>query len=330
MRNTGQTVRRAFDILTRFLPIASLVAPFLILYSLYGYSFEQMYQGRTFYLFFLWLTALEIILSWEKLRNPKTNRAKSWRTVAYVSLLSVPTLYVVAGNFLGLNQNLVELAMQSSVGEHWAQLIPLTAEFIVFTVLFTCIVLLQFGVSGLRNFTTSILFLGIMGLVFAVDNLYPNGRFTPFQFFVQPTATLSANILNTMGFHTSMFTRSTPDLGTMPFLSISNSSGKSTIFGIAWPCAGVESLLIYTLTISLFLGYTNMKRLYKVILFAIGALVTYSLNIVRIIAIFLIDFNGGNYQPFHALYGPLISVTWIISYPLIIIGFQMLLTKIRA
>jgi len=190
-------------------------------------------------------------------------------------------------------------------------------------------ILLQLGVSGLKNFTTSILFLGIMGIIFTFDNMYPYGRFTPFQFFVQPTVTLSTNVFKSMGLQTSMTMYSSPDTGTMPLLRISDSLGRSAAFGIAWPCAGVESLLIYTVTISLFLSYSTMRRLYKIVLFAVGAVVTYSLNIVRIVWIFLISFNGGDIQPFHALYGPLISVTWIVSYPLIIIGIQMLSTKIR-
>jgi thaumarchaeosortase len=323
-----ENLKRTIRVLPRFLPILAFVAPFLILYSLYGYTFEQMYQGRTFYLFFLWLAMLEVILGWENLKT-KTSRLRSWRTAVYVGLLLLPTLYVVAVNYTGLNQSLVQLAVKANIGAHWAQLIPLTAEFMVFATLFASTVLLQFGVGGLKNFTTAILFLGIMGIIFAIDNLYPNGRFTPFQFLVQPTATLSTNIFRSMGLQTSMTIYSSLDTGTMPVLSISDSLGRSASFGIAWPCAGIESLLIYTVTISLFLGYSATRRLTKIVLFAVGAVVTYSLNIVRIVWIFLISLNGGDYQPFHALYGPLMSVMWIVCYPLIIMGMQMLSTKIR-
>jgi len=276
------------------------------------------------------LAALEIILGWETLRNLKIGRARSWkRTLVFGLLLLIPTVYVIAASNFGLNQNLMDLAIKSNVGEHWASLIPLNVEFFVFAIVFSLIIVLQFGVAALKNFMTSILFLGIMGFIFVIDNLYPNGRFTPFQFFVQPTATLSADVFRLMGFQASMMTYSTPEVGTMPVLAITNSTGKITQFGIAWQCAGIESLLIYTITVSLFLSYTAMKRTHKIILFVIGALITYSLNIVRIVTIFLVDFNGGNYQTFHALYGPLISVTWVVCYPLIIIGIQMLSTRIR-
>ncbi len=324
----ADNINKAIRVLPTFMPLFAFIVPFMILFSLYGYTFEQMYQGRTFYLFFLWLVTLEVILGYENLRHPKINKIRSWRAAIYVGLWLLPTAYVGVANFAGLNQILMRLALSANVGEHWSSLIPLTVEFLVFTVLFASTVLLQFGVGGLKNFTTSILFLGIMGGIFAIDNLYPNGRFTPFQSLVQPTATLSADVFRFMGFQTSMTTYYSAEIGSMPVLGIS-SLGKSTTFGIAWPCAGIESLLIYTVTMALFLGYSSMKRIHKILFFVIGAIVTYSLNIARIVWIFLIDFNGGDYQPFHALYGPLISVTWIVCYPLIIMGIQMLSTKTR-
>jgi len=66
----------------------------------------------------------------------------------------------------------------------------------------------------------------------------------------------------------------------------------------------------------------------KIGYFAIGAAVTYFINILRIVTIFMIGMNGGDVELFHSFYGPLYSVAWIVSYPLIILGSQSLWRKI--
>jgi hypothetical protein len=49
---------------------------------------------------------------------------------------------------------------------------------------------------------------------------------------------------------------------------------------------------------------------------------------LRIATIFMIGAGGGDIYPFHNYYGPLYSISWIISYPLVIIATRALWTKI--
>jgi hypothetical protein len=49
---------------------------------------------------------------------------------------------------------------------------------------------------------------------------------------------------------------------------------------------------------------------------------------LRIATIFMIGVGGGDINPFHNYYGPLYSISWIISYPLIIIATRALWTRI--
>jgi exosortase/archaeosortase family protein len=129
-----------------------------------------------------------------------------------------------------------------------------------------------------------------------------------------------------MGYHTLLDTRTT-----VPFLFASNPKNPKEYFGalIDWPCSGVESLLIYTVTILLFLKKSGISLKHKIIYFMIGAIVTYFINILRIVTLYVIAIHNGNWGIFHDYYGPLYSITWIISYPLVIIGSQALLDKIR-
>ncbi|MCK4433881.1 exosortase/archaeosortase family protein, partial [Candidatus Bathyarchaeota archaeon] len=105
-------------------------------------------------------------------------------------------------------------------------------------------------------------------------------------------------------------------------------------FLIAWPCAGVESLIIYTLVILLFLKESLIPWKQRIVYFAIGAIVTYFINVLRIVTIFVISIPCHSTQNavwrFHNIYGQLYSIAWIISYPLIIIGTRVLWQKIRS
>ena len=55
------------------------------------------------------------------------------------------------------------------------------------------------------------------------------------------------------------------------------------------------------------------------IIFVIGAVGTYIVNILRIVSIYVIAINQGDWRTFHDYYGELYSITWIIAYLLIII-----------
>ena len=351
MSNTKNVVDKTIIIInTKLLPIVAFIVPMLILYiclprqqykPMYYFdsgpdSFEKTWQGRTYLLFFLWLFSLETILNWEELRTEGIQRTKSVRTMAYAVSLLLPTLYVTIINFSGLNYMISRLAENSGIGVQWAVLIPLTTEYFVFAVLFAIVILLRYRICRLKNFAISTLFLATIGALYAIDDLYPLGRFTPFQIIVPMTATFAANILNFIGYQTSMTIVTNSYYGNMPILGVSNPGNplQSTAFGIAWPCSGVESLLIYTVTILLFLSKSGIRWRYKAIYFAIGAAVTYFINILRIVSIFVISMDtGGGFtvpvQRFHDYYGQLYSIVWIISYPLILIGSRVLWGKIR-
>jgi hypothetical protein len=62
--------------------------------------------------------------------------------------------------------------------------------------------------------------------------------------------------------------------------------------------------------------------------FVFGAAVTYFINALRIVTIFMIAINGGDVGLFHNYYGQLYSLFWIMSYPLMIMGSRALWGRI--
>jgi len=322
----------------KFLPLISFIVPLLMLYlyqniAFPNYPFEATWKGRAFYLFFIWFTILEMIISWEKLHLKAFKNIKSVRTIALLLAFLLPTIYVIISSFYGLNNLIYEWGKENCMEEYFAKMMPLSVEYLVLGGFFILIIFLQYGIDVFRTLMFSQFFLIIIGVIYTIDNLYPYGQFMPFQFLTPATTIVAQNTLNFMGYKTSVSYIMSPLYGWMPTMVVQDpNTGHSTPpIAIAWPCSGIESLLIYTIFISFFLRNFSFSRVQKIIYFVIGAIVTYFINIVRIVVLFLIALNSGIYSPefrqFHDFYAQLISVTWIASYPLLIILIQSLLYK---
>jgi thaumarchaeosortase len=325
MPNLLQTLKQHTNLILKLLPVAAFAVPLLWLYGLEPVSFEAMWKGRTFQLFFIWLIALELILGAETLDKTKLQRLASARTAAFTASLALPTLYVAASYYWGLNVAIADWAAQMNIA--WASSMPLSTEYLAFAAMFCAIMLLAFGFKGLKAFVLPAFFLIMVGAIYTIDNVFPYGQFTPFQIFVPTTTTLAAAILNLMGYTTSItYFENTPTLTAADPNSLASAS-----FSIAWPCAGIESFLIFTVVILLFLKRIPISVKSKIGLFACGALVTYFINSLRIVNIFLAGMTYGEnsiqVQDIHFYYGPLYAMTWIVVYPLLILAVHSLWRK---
>jgi exosortase/archaeosortase family protein len=319
-------VGKGINVLIKLLPILSIIIPISLLYLIDPASFERTWKGRTYYLIFVWLTFLETMLYWEQLQKDSVSKGGNVRKVILILTFLISTIYVIIMNYGGINNALMTVAWKNGVSSESLEYVPLFMEYLVFTAAYTFFVLIEHGLLNLAKFSLSITFLGLIGIVYTIDTLYPYGKFTPFQILVPTTARIAATILNLMGYQVIW----TSTIDGMPRFLIMNSAGRvSAPLAIAWPCSGIDSLLIYTAVILLFLKNTAIPLKHRIVYFGIGAAVTYFVNILRIVTIFLISLNGGDIWSFHNLYGPLYSIIWILSYPLIIILIQILRARFR-
>jgi thaumarchaeosortase len=332
---SSEKTTRYTAFLLKVLPLAAFAIPLALLYIFNPMdtylnvstqqSFELMWKGRTFQLFFIWLIALEFILGWETIKS-KINLQNKPRLAAYAVILLLPTLYLLL-EFSGLNGVIAGWAQQSGVA--FADSMPLAIEYLIFSAIFLLTTFVSFGKKGLTDFILPALFLALVGLLYTIDNVFPYGEFTPFQLLVPTTASLAAGVLNLMGYSTIPGVEAATG---MPTLDVSGQLGTAT-FAIAWPCAGIESLLIFTAVALLFLKRMNISRKAKVGFFAVGAGVTYFINVLRIATIFTIGVQYGAYSEqvnqFHYYYGPLYAMAWIVFYPLLIMVCMFAWRKVR-
>jgi len=328
MRDLLPIVDQSLALLRKTLPILVVIVPFVILYVLYPTSYELMWKGRTFYLFFLWLVFLETIINWDRIREIRIGGVRTKRTIAFIVALALPIVYIIFANFFGLNAAIMDLATSYNVVPDFVQFVPLATEYLVLTGLFGLIFALYYGTHQSANFPISMIFLGVIGAVYMIDTLYPYGRFTPFQIFVPTTTQLSASVLNIMGYKTSITFEPILNEGILPVLRVQDIYGRTATHAVAWVCSGVESLIIFSVTIPLFFKNSGIQWKHRIVYFIFGATVTYFINALRIATIFILDLNGGDWNTFHNLYGMLYSMAWIMSYPLLIIGSRALWGRI--
>ena len=322
MSKAAQIRMKTLAVALRLLPVVSFTVPFIVQCFVYPNSFETTDKDRMFYILFVWLAFLEAIISWEKLQANKLGKLRSTRTIAFILTLILPTIYIIISNN-GLSSLITSWAGGASdASKDW---IPLSIKYIIFPALFFLTTFLEYGKTGLKSFLLSPLFLATVGAIYTIAYMFPYGAFTPFQILVPTTTRFAASVLNIMGFQTQL----KGEVESMPVLQALNSKGTAT-FAIAWPCSGIESLLIYTVTILLFLKNTPIPWKQRAVYFLFGAVVTFFINVFRIVSIFVIAVNTGTYpQWFHDFYGSLYSIIWIVSYPLIIIAGQALMTRMR-
>lgn len=251
----------------------SFTIPILILYYVNPNSFNLLWKGRAFYLMFLWLLALEIIMSSEKFTHEKLIVRNSVRVIILIAVTAIPIIYVTFVNVLDFSKTIIEFGKKIGIPQvtfnpplrqgfiNWLQewSWPLSLEYITLVSCFITGIWLAYKTKGLKIFSISLFFLSAIGAIYTLDTFYPygSGPAAPFQAIVPITAFLAAKILNMMGYQTSFL----GNLYNMPILwasKPSTGSGNYARYAIGWPCAGVEGLFIYTFVILLLLKKTRV------------------------------------------------------------------------
>ena len=293
----------------------AFIIPLIILYIIDTGSFDYLWKGRAPYLLFLWLFFLEAILGWKKL---KEQQFTGWtkKTVLATITLVLPTLYATGLHF-GLRNGIIELGRIFGVpAEQYGEWYlthswPFSLEYILFAIFFVASIWLLYGLRGLKIFTVSCFFIGGVGIFYMIDTFYPYGTFTILQSFVPVTVYGASSILNLLGYGTRTFSSGSDGLG----LTVSSANSSYSAI-VSWSCAGSHSLFLYSFMIMLFLRGTSITRNRKIIYVITGAIGTFFVNILRIVAILLAGVNSGASlaATFHEFYGEFFFIAWMFIY----------------
>ena len=292
------------------------------------FMFELTWKGRMFYLFFMWLLLLETILDWEVIVEKQRTFQNRFRVLLVCIFAAVPTIYILSVNFLGLDQMILNFgqALQirpDFINEHWS----LSVEYLILISFFIFATWLAYGLGGLKSFSISLSLLAGMGVIYLVDTIWPFGTFKPMQLLAVPTAACATALLDLLGYNVRLSyssLASSPEYGSMPLITVWKGEKLPIARLVGWPCAGVHSLLLFTLITLVFFKKTTMQRERKIIFFLIGAAGTYLTNVFRVASFFTIAIHYGEDagNVFHDSYGELYFIAWMLLYFIIIVAIQ--------
>ncbi len=280
------------------------------------FYFERTWKGRMFYIFFIWIALVESIADWESITSSlSTNHFASFLSLAFAS---VPMIYVLSFNYLGLDNIVLEFGKlilrpeyssgQQSffVTEHW----PLSVEHILFALLFFLAFVCVYGRRVLRFFPVSFSIIGGIGVFYMIDTIFPYSLSAPLQTIAIPTAACAAVLAQSLGY---MVVLNLYWTNPAPQLMVIKTVDQRVSASIAWPCAGVQSLFIYLLVMLLFLRRSSMSDARKIVYFIAGAVGTFTVNVVRIVAYYVasLEVSPTMGSQIHDVYGELFFLGWL-------------------
>lgn len=193
---------------------------------------------------------------------------------------------------------------------------PPAFEVFLFACFFLLSVWLLYGLNGLKRFAISGFFLGAFSIFYLLGGVFfPFGSLQAAQAFVPVTVTVVTWILGLLGYATYV----TPAQGGSALL-VQGTSG-SAAFLVYRPSAGVQSQILYSLTILLFLRNATMPFWRRIVYFIVGAVGTFFANVLRIVYIGTLGVNVGTEaaRVFHDYYGELFFIFWMIAYLIIVV-----------
>jgi len=321
------------------LPV-SFILPIAILYISESPTFEEVWKGRAPYLIFLWLFFLEFVLGVGKLPKNMIGTRRV-RTIIALCLLAIPIGYAIGVSLFGFSSYVNFLSdfgkfvgVPYAVPEYKSLNLPfywaLSVEYLFFTVIFVASIVLVYGSKGLNRFPVSLFMIAMIGSAYMIDTFYPYGTLAMFQNLVEPTASSTTFFLNLMGYKASWYNTVESPYGVKTILKVSGGRYYIGDIHLYWPCAGIQSLFIYTFAILLFIRGAGFSLKRKIIYFAVGAVGTFFVNVLRIVSIIVIGLNSGPaaFDEFHRYYGEFYFIAWILLYPLAIIYGRSALTKL--
>ncbi len=310
---------RSKALLWTWLPFPLLaVLPVMGFYLLKPTLFPWVWVGyasliyATFFLILTWLNYRLI----SKEQTAKINIP--WLYV--VPLLAAISIYQILLYSTALPQMISQageaLGIQGSkyLSFHW----PILIDFSIFTIYIIGLITSFFGVRALKFFVGPVIYLVSFICIVIIDIRYPFLDFVVLQRWVPVIVFIVAHLLRVLGVNVTYGEN---------FLY----NPRSGMVVIAWPCAGVHSLLIYTAVAYSFLQNLDISKTRKLIYVSLGFLGTYMVNILRVTAIIVSNYYFGvNVNVAHHYAGELFFVIWILVFLFLVVTIERRKQKKRS
>ena len=263
-------------------------------------------QGRGGFLFAIFFLILEFLDS----RGWLVNQTNSSKIIASIALSLAVSIYFIGAEFsLHTAIENVGKALKVPLVFSWIWL----WDYIVFSVFLLLLIPIVFGLKAIRHLPSANVYLLGMALILTLDAFFPFDTLGPLQAIVPI-------ILQSVSSMIVAF-----NLGSV---AVSNNTmvldGIHGTFSISvfWPSAGVHSIIIYSLIMFLFLIKIKTTNRRRTLYFAVGAVGTFLVNIVRIFSlasyVLLVSADRARFEEFHAVAGEILFLPWVLAFLFIV------------
>jgi thaumarchaeosortase len=233
-----------------------------------------------------------------------------------VYILSLFTIFYFASlELFGFQQ-----VIKSSAGAY-SIVIPdswtLMWDFIIFTSFLASALFILFGTRFLKVAPAAIIYLAGSAIILSLDAFFPYDSLGPLQTIVPFYLEIDEMVVNWVDKQIVDLGPGTPAAAEGNSLVLTGLNGPFAL-RVYWPSAGVNSLIIYSSVMLVFLLKMQIPTNRRVAYFVIGTLGTVAVNIVRIISLsffpLLVTSNIQEWEGFHSIAGEIMFLPWIFVY----------------
>lgn len=295
---------------SRTYTILVLIAPIVFAFILDRDSFTLSWnEGRGGLLFVPFIIVFEIYTSTSKLDAS----AKRFYIVCILSLFTI--FYFASLELFGFQE-----VIKSSAGA-FNVVIPdswtLMWDFIVLGSFLASALFILFGIRFLKVAPASIIYLAVSAIILWLDAFFPYDSLGPLQIIVPLYLEIDEAVVNWVDKYIVDLGPGTPAAAEGNILVLTGLNGPFAL-RVYWPSAGVNSLIIYSSVMLVFLLKMQIPMNRRVAYFVIGTLGTVAVNIVRIISLsffpLLVTTNIQVWEGYHSVAGDIMFLPWVFVY----------------
>ncbi len=268
-----------------------------------------------------------LLLEWRDARERLTLEPGSTNLVKWSIFFSILIFYYFLVYFGGLQD-----AIRS-----WGYSLHLTDapyllswtwlwEYVIVAITLAGMLASAFNIKALKSVITPIVYFVGMAIILGLDAAFPYQSLGPLASIV-PLIVVS--VVSLLGF--SGVTVSSNPLSSLKPPWVYNQRNllfirgvkRSVLLEINWPCAGIMSMLIYTLVVCILMVKMDAPLKRKTLYTVLGALGTFLVNIFRIFLIALaVSYTSIDLRVFHESIGEVLFIIWIVIYLAAVISVE--------
>jgi thaumarchaeosortase len=299
-----------------------ILSPVMILLFVAPSSFISGWnEGRSGLLF----AAFFVLLEWYDGRTELQLKLNRGIIVRWTFAAIFLALYYIGTFFLGLNDSIARAGIWLGLPEmpsmfSWVAM----WEHVTFALYLLAVYLFAYGLSKLEKMITPIAYLFGMAIIFLLDATFPYASLGPMQAIVHVIVPIVTSLLSFAGIRAIWQPESSRLFIFVTREGVQWFKGALDFF---WPCVGVHSMIIFFMIVTVLVSKIDAPRCRKALYSAVGALGTFSVNVIRIYLVsYYVAAEGiGKAKAFHESAGEIMFMVWAVTFLLIVVKIEDLI-----